>query len=320
MAANTKISWADSTCNLWIGCVEVSPACDHCYARELAERYGWTNWGGPRVRCAQGWKDARKFQRAANDNGGVDPELGRRRRVFVNSLSDFFDNHRTVTWRDEAWQLIRECPDVIFMLLTKRPENIRKMLPADWGDGWDNVWIGTTVEDQQRADHRIPHLLAVPARVRFLSMEPLLEQVILKSDWLMYDSYAGEKPKIHWIIAGGESGAKARPMNPIWVQLIRDRAKRFGIAFHFKQWGEWAPMAAARIVSDGPVTDRWGNVRDWMRRYVVFEDDAGAARVRGHSFTVHSTDLVYRIGTKSAGNQLDGREHLEFPEDVRMAA
>lgn len=346
MAAKTGISWADSTANLWIGCVEVTPACDHCYARELAERYGWTTWGGPRVYCKAGWALARKFQRAANRHvvqgglvGGVDPELGRRRRVFVNSLSDFFDNHKTVTWRDEAWQLFRECPDVIFMLLTKRPENIRKMLPADWGDGWDNVWIGTTVEDQKRAEHRVPHLLNIPAVMRFLSLEPLLGDVDLRSirvrdpagGFLLLDALAGyvrpfdrKEPiggevvnRIGWVVAGGESGAKARISNPRWFCRLRDDCAQTSIPFHFKQWGEW-------LFSGPGLSAIIGGVERRMSIASVRIEWGGATGDKIYSgarlYQFPDGPVMVRAGTKRAGHMLAGREHLDFPQDIRKAA
>ena len=347
MAAKTKISWADSTCNLWIGCVEISPACDHCYARELAERYGWTNWGGPRIRCAQGWKDARKFQRAANDNGGVDPELGRRRRVFINSLSDFFDNHKTILWREEAWQLIRECPDVIFILLTKRPENIRKMLPADWGDGWDNVWIGTTIEDQERANHRLPHLLAVPAAVYWVSMEPLLGEVDLRrielkgTSWLL-DALTGvvymrddatlaelkvQHPlalqplrKIGCVVTGGESGNHARLSHPAWFDRLRDDSFATSTPFFFKQWGEWISVrdlpedVTDKLYHPAPRRNPEATRRCKVPQAVLQLDG------RTEDFFHNGAMLMFRAGRARDPETLKGKQHLEFPQDRRLAA
>lgn len=344
MAAKTKISWADSTCNLWIGCVEVSPACGDeegggCYAKELAERHGWTTWGGPRVHCKAGWALARKFQRAANDNGGVDPELGRRRRVFVNSLSDFFDNHKTVVWRDDAWQLIRDCPDVIFMLLTKRPENILKMLPPDWGDGWDNVWIGTTVENQRWANHRIPHLLSVPAVVHFLSMEPLLGEVDLTNistmkfrgaerlnaltgvlEGMFGDYCATRLPALKWVITGGESGNRARPTHPAWFDKLRDDCARFKTPFVFKQWGEWV------AVRDIPKGDLEGLYHPAPRRN---PEATRRCKVPQAVLQLDGTIedkwpkgamLMFRVGRKRDPEHLAGRQHMAFPQDIRKAA
>lgn len=330
MAQITGISWADSTAGLWIGCVEVSPACDHCYARELAERYGWVEWGEDRIYCKAGWTLARKFQRAAAKNGGVYPVLGRRRRIFVNSLSDFFDNHKSVIWRDDAWQLMRECPDVIFMLLTKRPQNIAKMLPPDWGDGWDNVWIGTTVEDQVRANQRIPHLLEIPAAHLFVSMEPLVGPVDLTAicnGWYFIDALAGYKyhdtpddlpsvsapcRKLSWVITGGESGREARVPNIVWFVSLMQQCEDAGTSFHFKQWGEWlysGPSAIinGRMVPSAAVEITWpSGKKQTYRGKAIYEWPTGG--------------VMARVGTKKAGHMLGGREHHEFPEDRRLAA
>jgi protein gp37 len=166
MAQETGISWCDSTANLWIGCQKISPACDHCYADALMgtgerapgeRRMGRASWGpeGERSYCKQGWSDLRKWNRAAERNGGVDPELGRRRWVFINSLSDFFDSHPSVTWRPEAWQLFRECPHLILILVTKRPHLIARELPELWDEIAGRVILMTTAEDQEWADRRI---------------------------------------------------------------------------------------------------------------------------------------------------------------------
>jgi len=261
MAEQTNIEWADSTANFWAGCTKVSPACDHCYAEGLMDtRMHRAKWGphGVRAYIKQGWADIRKWQRQAAIFHVIH---GRRRRVFINSLSDFFDNHKSITWRAEAWDLMRECPDVIFMLLTKLPQNIKKMLPADWGDGWENVWIGCTAENQVEYDRRVPVLLTVPARLRFLSMEPLLGTVRfddicidgftvnpLTGHW---DNDGPEKmhgaigPKIGWIIVGGESGKGARGIDVEAARSIRNECVKTNTPFMMKQMsGETRPLPA----------------------------------------------------------------------------
>ena len=185
MAENTKIEWADHTFNSWIGCTAVSPACDHCYAEGWAKRSGHVQWGphGERRRTSEAnWRLPIKWNAEA-------AKSGKRARVFCASLADVFDNHRSIedSWRRDLFSLIRGTPHLDWLLLTKRPQNIVKMLPKDglvhpsssWGNGWPNVWLGTTVENQAEADRRIPHLLAVPAKVHFLSCEPLLGPVDL---------------------------------------------------------------------------------------------------------------------------------------------
>lgn len=229
MAENSGISWTDNTFNPWIGCTKVSPACDNCYAETWDGRFGGGRWGprASRTRTkVKNWNRVRRWQRDAAADG-VNPI------VFCASLADVFDNHRSIetSWREDLWQLIRETPDLCWMLLTKRPQNIARFLPADWGSGYANVALGASAENQEECDRRVTALLDVPAVCRFLSMEPLLGPVRVASDALG----AG---RIDYLIAGGESGECARPSDPDWFRSIRDQAATAGIGFHFKQWGE----------------------------------------------------------------------------------
>jgi protein gp37 len=258
MADETKISWAHSTLNFWIGCTKVSAACDGCYAeRDWDHRKHRVEWGPHGDRSpTKTWGNAARWQRQAET---FHMEHGCRRRVFVNSLSDFFDNHRSIdpSWRAAAWQIFRDCPDLDFLLLTKRPQNIAKMLPDDWGKGYPNVWLGTTVENQEEADRRVPVLLGVPAALRWLSCEPLLGPVDLRMIHLRRSGERGtdlsnrlgdyvqplrgnfvDSPKIHWVIAGGESGPDARPMPLEWALQLSAHCAEAGTAFHFKQLSE----------------------------------------------------------------------------------
>lgn len=183
MAERTEISWADATFNPWVGCTKVSAACDHCYAESWAKRSGHPElWTGERRRTSSSnWQQPIKWNRAA-------AAAGVRRRVFCASLADVFDNQVPAEWRGDLWRLIEATPHLDWLLLTKRPQNIAKMLPPFIGVNsaffyrpwpWPNVWLGTTVENQVEADRRIPQLLAAPAAVRFLSCEPLLGPVNL---------------------------------------------------------------------------------------------------------------------------------------------
>jgi protein gp37 len=147
--------------------------------------------------------------------------------VFTCSWSDWF-HEGADEWRDEAWAIVKARPGIHFQILTKRPENIADRLPADWGEGYPNVWLGTSVESQKYADIRIPLLEAVPAKLRFLSMEPLLEKVVLPPG-----------ANLDWIIVGGESGPNARPMDPSWARVLRDYCDSEHIPFFFKQWGKY---------------------------------------------------------------------------------
>lgn len=196
--AETSIAWTSTvmadgtvlpgyTFNCWVGCQAVSSACDHCYAQTLVER-----WGGDfatRRRTAPGnWRKPLQWNRAAE-------KAGVRRRVFCASLADVFDNRWELGWRTDMWGVIRACPALDFQLLTKRPQNIPDMLPPTWGDGWPNVWLGCTAENQTEANRRIPHLLAVPAAVHFLSCEPMLSAITLPPAFLALGGRA-------WIITG----------------------------------------------------------------------------------------------------------------------
>jgi protein gp37 len=166
---------------------------------------------------------------------GHDPagKAGERHRVFCASMADVFDNRAPAGARERLWELIRQTPHLDWLLLTKRPQNIAKMLPADWGKGYPNIWLGVTVENQTEADRRIPILRRIPGAVRFLSCEPLLEEVRLTE----FVDGGIEMPGIHRIICGGESGPGARPMHPDWARHLRDDCLVAGVAFHFKQWG-----------------------------------------------------------------------------------
>lgn len=223
MGANTKIEWARHTFNPWVGCTRVSAACDHCYAETWARRTGQEHlWQGERRRTtSSNWEKPIKWDREA-------AAAGERHLVFCASLADVFDNQVPTRWRDDMWHRIQQTPHLIWLLLTKRPQNIVRFSPERWfTDGIPrNVWLGTTVENQEEADRRIPHLVQCPARVRFLSCEPLQGPVMIRR-WLR---------KLEWVIAGGESGAHYRPVDPAWFRDLRDQCADYSVPFLFKQW------------------------------------------------------------------------------------
>lgn len=256
MAEVSKIEWTDSTFNPWIGCTKIAPACDHCYAADMAKRYGWVEWGNaPRKRTSAAlWRNPMKWQRGAE---AFFAEHGRRRRVFCASLADVFDNQVPTEWRDDLWRVIEATPDLDWLLLTKRPQNIEKMLPiAPFWDGIKgHVWLGTTIEDQKHASQNVPFLLKHDAAVRFVSVEPMLGPIDLRHVWPDHtadlNAFTGEARHLlgmsghlhplNWVIAGGESGPQARPSDPAWFKSLRDQCKAAGVPFLFKQWGEFAP-------------------------------------------------------------------------------
>jgi protein gp37 len=226
MGRNTKIEWADSVFNPWTGCTKVSPGCDHCYAESWAKRSGLVQWGNsPRRRTTENnWKEPVKWNAEA---GVFKREHGHRPRVFCASLADVFDNQVPSAWRKDLFALIAECSRLDWLLLTKRPQNISKMLPSDWGDGYPNVWLGMTAEDQQHFDQRWKHLQKIPASIKFISYEPAIGPLRLPADG----------PHPDWLISGGESGGGARPMKPRWVRNVIADCREHGVAPFHKQWG-----------------------------------------------------------------------------------
>lgn len=250
MAENSGIEWTHHTFNPWIGCTKVSAACDNCYAEAWDKRgmHGLpTRWGPHAERTrTKTWGQPLQWQRKAKADG-------RRFRVFCASLADVFDNHKSILpeWRRELWALIKSCPDLDFLMLTKRPQNIKKMLPDDWGTGYPNVWLGATVESQKEAD-RLDALVSVPAVVHFLSMEPLIGGVDLSR----------HIDRLEWVIVGGENSKTFRPVDPDWFRSLRDQCAGAGVPFLFKQWegdGQKAIKAKGRML-DGIVHDGYPHI------------------------------------------------------------
>lgn len=256
MAENSGIEWTNHTFNPWIGCTKISPACDNCYAADWDKRYeGGKHWGPKAERRRTGeknWRLPLKWNEQAKQEG-------KRFRVFCASLADVFDNAVPQEWRDDLFKLIESTPDLDWLLLTKRPQNIRKMYPEGWLEkAPHNVWLGTTVENQEVAERNIPALCNVPARIRFLSCEPLLGPIDLSSllakvgdggdhyynclDGSIYDEANGLTEDafddvINWVITGGESGTHFRDADPNWFRGLRDQCAAAKTPFLFKQWG-----------------------------------------------------------------------------------
>jgi len=235
MAKDSKIEWTHHTFNPWWGCERVSAACKNCYAETWAHRLGLDLWskGAPRRTMSDDyWRQPLKWNKEA-------AAAGKRYRVFCASMADVFeDRDDLIASRARLWQLIADTPYLDWLLLTKRPQHVGAFVP--WSTSWpNNVWLGTTVENQRWAQKRIPLLLEQPAKVRFLSCEPLLGPINLLP-WLV--SLHGA-PTVNWVITGGESGHRARPMSPDWVRALRDQCAASRVPFLFKQWGNWVPVA-----------------------------------------------------------------------------
>jgi protein gp37 len=327
MGEVTGISWTDHTWNPWWGCSKVSAGCANCYAERDSLRFGLQLWGPGASRKRQSanyWREPLTWNARA-------VATGVRKRVFCASMADVFDADGLADERERLWSLIRQTPGLDWLLLTKRPENIRAMLPPDWsavGDGYANVWLGVSVEHQEAADARIPLLLSIPARIRFLSCEPLLGPLTLTPylistrpvtddhldapDGALVDGmeHVGaqweRRHHLHWIIAGGESGPKARPLHPQWVQNLQMECAAHHVGFFFKQWGEYAPGYHCQISSSG---------RDevWVHR--------DGRTCRPHADARFEDPMnwhcMIRVGKKVAGDLLDGRRWHGLPITVK---
>ena len=222
MAENTKIEWADHTFNAWYGCTKVGPPCDNCYAEGWARRSGLVEWGphGERRRSSAAyWRQPFKWARQAEKYSTT----GRRRRVFALSLGDWLDNQVPQEWRADLGDLIRQTPDLDWLLLTKRIQNFDKLAP--WNIVPQNVWLGITCGDQAEYDRDWPKLKAIEAPVRFISNEPALGPLYPHAGCVQPD----------WIIQGGESGPNRREMPLEWARELRDCCAALGIAYFFKQ-------------------------------------------------------------------------------------
>ena len=256
----------------------MSPACDNCYAELWSKRLGKKIWGAGAERRFFGdahWKEPLAWNAEAADTE-------ERPRVFCASMADVFEHKKGLAeHRRRLWDLIERTPNLDWLLLTKRPQNISRMVPWD-EDSWpQNIWLGTTVENQQFARLRLPHLLKHRSVVRFLSCEPLLGEIDL-STWI--DSV--DFQPIDWIIAGGESGPGARPMHPDWVDSLRNQCIDSNIAFHFKQWGHWVPTELVERDNVKKVSIQWSGAR--------------------------SVEMT-RLPKKDAGRMLGGRTWDEVP-------
>ena len=346
MSDGTSIEWTDATVNAVNGCSVISPGCANCYAMRAGGR-GLPNHPSTGLTKATKAGHVWTGEVRLNEAALLQPLRWRRpRRVFWNAHGDMFHESVPDEWIDRCFAVMALTPQHIHQVLTKRPdrmrswfesrprdtvyENMRVLANSPAGRGqilirvdWPlpNVWLGTSVEDQQRADERIPLLRATPAAVRFLSAEPLLQELdIRKHLWPVHGwwrsphrSYAEAKAAggecglsrqaliskdwadslIHWVIVGGESGPGARPLNPNWVRSLRDQCAAAEVPFFFKQWGEW--FRYGEIDADGHQNSR----------------DRGERPGLWHAWS--DGELSVNIGKRQAGRHLDGVEHSGMP-------
>lgn len=324
MAGTTSIEWADATWNPTVGCTKVSPGCDNCYAETLVNRFAGHNKGFPNrfdVMTLRG-----------EDHLTLPLRWQKPKRIFVNSLSDLFHQDVPDEFIARVFAVMALAPRHTFQLLTKRHGRMRALLNSElfrrqmydalvaldyaWINAnqvaWPltNVWLGVSVEDQKRADLRIPALLDTPAAVRFLSCEPLLGPITFR--WAKWQPFSDDPNvwnneldglrRLDWVIVGGESGPGARPMRPDWARSIRDQCQAAGVPFLFKQWGNWV-----EVEGEARLSDRWVN-----------PDGSQVEVVSATAANVHRGAVVMRnVGKKAAGRVLDGRTWDEYPGVTR---
>lgn len=404
MSDQTKIEWSDSTFNPWIGCTKVGPGCDHCYAATQDNHRKWTpyGWGAgkPRKRTSESnWKKPLMWNKHAGNNlfvqcaecglrefrkwdntlppGGLSccsnpdclslPESDSspvRPRVFCASLSDWLDNEVPIEWLVDLLDLIRQTPNLDWLLLTKRIGNLHSRIEAaedcaslapygpehfmwisDWlaGKPPANVWIGATVVNQEEADRDIPKLLQVPARIRFLSVEPMLGPIKFNTYHLLTnhcfvcesedncghergtqshpincvhrtthkDSKDRPGEGVAWVICGGESGPNARPMHPDWARSLRDQCIAAGVPFLFKQWGTWKPVCAQYPETDA----EYDESEDASLCGDICMTDRGYIWEEGYQPSTSGRPwLMDKAGKAKAGRALDDRTHDESPK------
>ena len=227
MSAETIIAWTDHTFNPWMGCTKVSAGCANCYAESLTKnRMGIAVWGAKATRqiTKSPWVNVKQWQREAKTGRPGVLGAGKPHLVFTGSLMDWAEDRRDLDApRLRMWSVIRSSPDLHFQLLTKRPENVERFLPNDWGDGYQNVWLGTSIEDM-RVAKRADDLRHIPCVVRFVSYEPALGPL----DDLDISGF-------DWVIYGGESGPGHRPEDKQWARAMQAKCRGVGAAFFHKQ-------------------------------------------------------------------------------------
>lgn len=300
---NTKIEWCDATWSPVTGCTKVSAGCKNCYAERFARR------------------QRQDFSKVILHPERLDWPLHRRKplKIFVNSMSDLFHPQVPAKFIVKVFEVMAECPQHTFQVLTKRPERIGRVLFGEEGrfylgghDYLPTVILGTSVEDQPTADDRIPNLFNSGWMGNFfVSYEPTLGPVDLSCwlpqvDWNPTETEFSIKPALAWVIAGGESGPGARPAHPDWFRSVRDQCRWAGVPFFFKQVGEWADHFTA---------SPWLIPGHKIRRLFIHRSGQVLAQCPEGWPDDESWGAMYQIGKKRAGRLLDGREWNEFPQN-----
>lgn len=337
----SKIEWTDRVWNPVRGCSLVSEGCKNCYAMHQAHRFSGDGmpFEGLTKKTNRGAKWTGKVE-ILHDKLDEPKRWKKPSMVFVNSMSDLFHEDVSFHFISEVFFVMKMEPQHTFQILTKRPERMlefvrwQKSIDKSWNTS-DNVWLGVSVEDQKTANERIPILLEVPAAVRFLSCEPLLGPVDIQSIEAPDDDDAGAtkiKPltgqrtdmarpcrdtgKINWVIVGGESGDKARPMHPDWVRSLRDQCNEHDVPFFFKQWGEYLPHCLPFRNKQHWINKASGWLHPQWRKEKDICIDAEANHILiGKDFdsAFYPVYPMWKVGKFNSGNLLDGKQHIEFP-------
>lgn len=332
MAERSAIEWCDATVNFWWGCTKVSPGCDNCYAEDWNRFRGTGQWGlgAPRRKIKGAVGLTRMLQRTA---ASFEALHGRRRRVFMQSMSDTFDNEVDDAWRAELFDEAEAADRLDIILLTKRGTNVAKMVPARWLDGgWPkHIGLMFTMTDQIEAERDAERLCKLKKRLGIpwigVSIEPMLGPINLRrlriSRDVFFDALTGvysvspvrahrppaipePLPGLDWVIVGGESGKrsqKTRALHPAWVEAVLRQCRDTGTTFLFKQWGDWLPRSEVQAE----------NMPDY-RKVETIETPADPS-----PFAVMQLDIMrfYRVGKQRSGRLLGGSEYLQFPEALR---
>lgn len=362
---STSIEWTEATWNPIVGCSVVSPGCTNCYAMKMAARIDRMQPSGHYAGMVQASKAGAVWtgKVALAPDRVIMAPLRRRKPTtyFVNSMGDLFHENVPDEWIDRAFAIMALTPQHTYQILTKRADrmqaylanddSIRRMIVSIEGLRVDksavgplphlspgarwfplaNVWLGVSVEDQTRADERIPHLLATPAAIRFVSAEPLLGPVQFShmdventapTGFYVINALTGRNsdmgrpcpdvPRLDWVICGGESGPGARPMHPDWARSLRDQCAAAGVPYFFKQWGAWLPWESA----SAPMWEsQAGEEQDKHTLFPTdFDPDPHWDDGIGFLKNGEGHAAFQRVGKKRSGRLLDGRIHDGMPD------
>lgn len=310
--AATKIEWAEEVWNPVTGCTKISPACDNCYAEKMAIR----------LRGRYGYPQDEPFKVTLHENRLTEPLAWRKPRIiFVCSMADLFHHAVPFAYIKKVWRVMAAAAanGHTFLILTKRPQRMLDFLLYYAIKPLHNVWLGTTIENQPMANKRVPLLLQCPAVKHFVSYEPALGPLVFKQEWLTpeineaFKQYiGGQIGFINWVIAGGESGHKARPAHPVWFRTVRDQCEAAGVPFMFKQWGTYRP---AKTVKEATLYPRIVTTRPdgWCADGTYHLYHQVESMIDGKGEYCHIDCAMVKLGKKNSGRLLDGVEHMEVP-------